>query len=167
MHPTNRIRRALVACALASLPLLLTLGHATAQTTRPAPGLTIHVAAHNAGVRVVPGHVPAGIVPFTVIDDLKGPAGALIFRANAGHTLAQAFAIFQNQKAPPGQLTRVATFVAGFTVLVPGQQLHGWVTSRRAPTPLSRADPSNRTCRRSPSPQSWPERRPRQPARPR
>lgn len=127
MHPTHSIRRALLAGALASLPLLLTRSHTTAQTTRTVTGLTIHVAALNAGVRVVPAHVPTGIMPFTVIDDLKGPAGVLVFRANAGYTLAQAIAIFENPKAPPGQLNRAATFVAGFTGFVPGQQLHGWV----------------------------------------
>lgn len=124
MHPTH-MRRPLLACALASL--ILTVGATTAQTTHAVTGITIHVAALNADARVVPAHVPAGIVPFTVIDDLTGPAGALIFRANAGYTPAQAIAIFLDQKAPQGRLNRAATFVAGFTCFVPGQQLHGWV----------------------------------------
>ncbi len=121
-------RRVLIACAAASLSLVVTLRGATFTTaTQAATGLTVRLSAFSvAGVRVVPAHVPAGIVPLTVIDDLKVPAGALIFRVNKGYTANQAIAIFVDLKAPQDRLNRAATFVAGFSGFVPGQRLGGW-----------------------------------------
>ncbi len=106
---------------------LVTMVAAPAQAMSAAPGLTVSIAALNAGARVVAAHVPAGIVPLTVIDDLKVSAGAPIFRINKGYTAKQATAIFLDAKAPLHALDRAVTFVAGFSIIVPGQRLSGWI----------------------------------------
>jgi hypothetical protein len=120
-------RRALIVLGAASLSLVVTAGVAPARAMQMATGLTVRVSALNAGTRVIPAHVPAGIVPFTVIDDLTEPASALIFRVNTGYTPAQAIAIFTDQKATQARLNRAASFVAGFTAFAPGQHLSGWI----------------------------------------